>query len=834
MTHILLNDNWKLRGEPLSAKIDSAPVILGQKEGWLSCSLPCDIHMPLIENKIIRDPVLADYCFECEWTEKRSWWFMKNFTVSESELSEEICELVIESIDAHSDIFVNGVHIGHHISAFYPFIRDIKEYLHTGENTLLVRVTTGLETVSDSDLSEIEFAVTHESGNGCPERGDLRRAFVRRPAYSTGWDWGPKVPTCGIVKGAWLDCCSGAVIRGVHAYTVSAEDGGEAVVRVEVESELLSIINSADGDISVEISYQGEKVSSYELKDTFLCSGLNYHTIDLRIDNAKLWYPNGYGEQPLYDVNVSVNVGGKVNSFKPFKMGLRKISIDDHRIDADNRMFAINVNGINIFCKGANWIPCDSIYARASEEKYRRLISEAKECNFNMLRVWGGGFYEKDVFYEECDKNGILIWQDFMFGCAAHPDHLDWFKRETERELDYQTKHLRNHACIVLFCGNNENHWGIGGWVASYLKHEKQFGMYISNNTAVRIVKNNCPDIPYWNSSPYGGVAAGTENCGDAHQWGQFMMNPDMNRRINPFVYEESNAKFVSEYGYPASCRIETIQDYFDGKEIERGNKVWNMHNNTFEKNTVAAGIEKHYIDNPASLPLKTYIFYSGLVQSLMYGYSLETFRAQEFCSGGLYWMYNDTWGEVGWTTLDYYLRRKISYYGVKRAFAPVKLIMRKKGNAVVVTGCNDTADEIKFSARIGYMSLDGRIDNTVQTEITIPARWRGHVIETELPDMDYRNGIFAIIPEYEKVAPEFLRLYDYRELNTCSGEIHQRVVKSDGEKSVVEIWSDTYVHAVCAADCDNVSDNYFDLFPKVKKFVCVTGDIPVFSSDIQ
>lgn len=305
-----------------------------------------------------------------------------------------------------------------------------------------------------------------------------------------------------------------------------------------------------------------------------------------------------------------------------------------------------------------------------------------------MFRVWGGGIYEKEYFYQLCDRFGILLWQDFMFACATYPDHREGFVEECRKEMDYQTKRLRNHACIGFFCGNNENHeifyakGECNNWHLSYSRN-KQYGMWLSNGVAKEVIHCNCSHIPYWPSSPYGGESPDSEKVGDVHFWNAAMMNACMQRRFDPFVYDGLKARFVSEYGYIGPCCMETIKTYFDGRPVERDSHIWRLHNNGFENQTVCAGITYHYGVNPQNLTLENYLEYAGAVHTLILEYSLEAIRFHEECAGAVFWMYQDTWGEVGWTIIDYYLRRKMAYYGVKRAFAPQKLTLCKRNDHV-------------------------------------------------------------------------------------------------------------------------------------------------------
>ncbi|MHB1484000.1 MAG: glycosyl hydrolase 2 galactose-binding domain-containing protein, partial [Saccharofermentanales bacterium] len=251
-----LKKKWSVREEPLSRDRQDIMMILGSRDGWLPCDLPCDIHTPLIKAGIIKDPVLADYCFSSEWTTERSWWFLREFDYDDLDPDSEMIELCIESIDTYGQIFINGTFIGESISAHHPFIADIKRYIIKGTNTLCVRCTTGLEKVDDAEMSVLNWATTdgRKASNG---RGDERRAFVRRPQYTTGWDWGPKAVTCGIVKGAYIKCLDKAVIRGANI--VTSETGNPAILDFAIEIDNLDIIRTIDADIEIVAKIDGKE-----------------------------------------------------------------------------------------------------------------------------------------------------------------------------------------------------------------------------------------------------------------------------------------------------------------------------------------------------------------------------------------------------------------------------------------------------------------------------------------------------------------------------------------------------------------------------------------------
>ncbi|MCQ6560963.1 beta-mannosidase [Paenibacillus mendelii] len=826
-----LNLDWRLTGEDLSCGPAKAQIVRVKRADWLTVpSLPCDIHMPLIEHGLIKEPLVADNCFESEWTEKKSWWFAKDFQVTTDVLQRERVTLHIESLDSEADIWLNGIHLGHHRSAFYPFTADVRELLTEGDNDLLIRLTSGLEHVSEQDIVMTEGTLAKMENEAIGKRGDERRANVRKAQFVYGWDWGPRVATCGIAGGVWLDAQSEVRIRSISAVTVSVQPS--AFVRFEVEADNAHPFQTREAELIVELLGPDSQVAAKLSKQVCLRSGFNYLDLEANIPDAALWWPNGMGDQPLYTVRASIRASGEIMAYPEFKFGIRTIALNTEPIAAidgspageQERQFTFEVNGVQVFAKGGNWIPADSVVSRVSDDKYATLVREAREANFNMLRIWGGGIYERDIFYEKCDEYGILIWHDFMFSCGKYPDHLPWFREETAREIDYQTRRLRNHASLALWCGNNENHWGFDEWWNGSRHPRFYGGAVIYNEIAPELIRKNCPHIPYWNSSPYGGQQPNGNASGDRHHWNDGTMSPDMQRRITPEIYDEVQAKFVSEYGYIGPCRLSSIETYFGGAEIDTNSRTWALHTNTFEKDTVLAGIRKHYVERD-DLTLDEYLLYAGLCQSLMYAYSLESIRSKTFCSGALFWMYNDCWGEVGWTIIDYYLKRKLSYYGVKRAFAPQKLILREQEGMVEITAMNETDAPIRETLECGFLSFDGSIRKTASVDVVIPARYRG-VIHRFAIDAGAEGGLYAAIPVQhpDRLQPAVLRPGDFRTLALPEARVRITEILNDGDDLHVTVSADTFVHAVHfdLPDSVRLSDHYFDLLPGESRTVTI------------
>lgn len=690
----------------------------------------------------------------------------------------------------------------------------------------MVRVTSGLEEVSKEDVAELDHAVCLESNNGGKYRGDARRSFVRRPQYTVGWDWGPKVITTGITGNVYLRGYRKIAVRDVHMTVQSI--GRTAELKAEINVENLNFIGSKTCSLSVVLFKDGRKAAETRIEDQLLTSGYNYVQAQVSVENPELWWPNGYGEQPLYDVEIQAECEDVKETFPVFRYGIRTLKLDTGVLEGENRKFQFVINGKPIYCKGGNWIPNDFIYARVPEEKYQVLIDEAVEANFNMLRVWGGGLYEREIFYNLCDEKGILVWHDFMFACSTYPDHHQWFRDEMRNEYDYQTKRLRNHCCMGLFCGTNEVHWIFNSidnprWKIEF-EHEHPYGLWAANVLAKEVIHSNCPSIPYWNSSPYGGKLPNDDTVGDVHRWHNAFMSLKLEERIEAKDYDTIESKFVSEYGFVGSCCLETTQKYMEKAPLDRNSEIWHMHCNVFERGTVDEGIAKNYGEKPENLSMEDYILYGGMVHGLMYGYSLEAMRFKEKCYGGLFWMYNDAWGEVGWTIIDYYLKRKIPYYAVKRALAHQKFTMRVCDGKVVLQGINDTQETLKVKGRFGYVSFDGKTDETREVELIVPAGQRVYLLEEEMPERDFAAGTMMLYLEDEKLDNIWLRMDDNKFMNYTKAPL--TVTEEDlGEDKIVTVSAPGYVHGVYAKGDYLCSDNYFDLLPgEEKKFAVRKG----------
>ena len=827
MTRINLTENWLLRQEEIYYDESFYPMVAAAKDNWMKvASLPCDVHMPLIENGIIGDPAIALNSFENTWIEEKSWWFKKTFTLTDEQIAHGACELVGESIDCESDIFINGFHVGHHRSQTYPFRKDVKPHLVAGDNEVIIRVTSGLEHYSDKDLERIkDFVCTEYRNRGIP-RGDARRVFVRKPSYVYGWDWNPRIGTVGLCGDIYLELHHNVTIRNA-AFATKCIENNEAKIEVEVEFE--SIRPFATPFVEIEVSILLDNHLLKKKKSGLLMhAGVNFLTFDFMISDPKLWWPNGMGDQTLHDVKIELFCP-KENFMDTleFKTGIRTVTVDMSPLGNDEHNFCFIVNGKPMFAKGGNWETPDSIYARVTDEKYDKLVSEAREANFNMFRFNGVNAYERDAFYDCCDKYGIMLWHDFTLSCSAYPDHVPWWLDEIEAEIEYRIKKTRNRPSLALYCGSNECQWimNMDGFWKDDRKYYAPGGIKMWNQLMPKLVKAYAPDIFFWNCSPLGGDDdPNGYQCGNTHEWHNGFMHPDMEVRLNPENYDTINSKFVSEYGCIGAVKRSSLEKYYGDNEIVVDDDIWKHHTNVFEAKTTPAAIKKYY-DPQGELSLDHYLLYSGMFQGISLGYSFEAMRVIENCNGALIWSYNECRGEIGWSIVDYYTTRKISFYYTKRALAHQRIIIRKKQDIYIVYIANDRLEPFISEIEVGYIGVNG--DNPVSTTVKVEVPPCSCIVIAEFKDdnFDLTKGIvYAKDLADNGLIPAIFKS-DLLKMQFTNPKLEYKVLSEEEGKIVFSIYTDSFVHGVHFGTEDDIlfSDEYFDLLPNETRVITAT-----------
>ena len=619
---------------------------------WLPAQVPGGVHTDLLAASRIPDPFVADYEKRVQWVAENDWEYRRTFAVDRELLSEDRVFLVCDGVDTLAEVTLNGQLLGKTHNMFRQYRWDVKPLLREGENELAILFRSPVAYITPRQ-AERPLRGVSQGIPGAP--------YIRKAPCQFGWDWGPQLPPIGIWKDVRLEGRRVARLDDVHLRQ-HHEGGGvtiEATVTVERwgDAPLTATVRVTDPD-------GGVLEAGADVTD-------DQQTVRVPIAQPQLWWPNGYGDQPLYRVDVFLLVEDKMLDQRTYQMGLRTIELRQEE-DEWGRSFTFVVNGVPIFAKGSNWIPADSFPTRISDERLEHLIRSAADAHQNMLRVWGGGFYEEERFYDLCDQYGILVWQDFIFSCAVYPDDEAFFDNVRVEAVE-NIRRLRHRASLALWCGNNEMEWGWVEWGWSNLPDAGRLGDAYDrmfHHVLPEIVAAEDPDTPYWPSSPSSDTPFVNPNgvrVGDTHNWEVWHGN-------RPFqAYREHNSRFVSEFGFQSLPALDTIRTYADKSE-------WNMTSYIMEhhqRNEVGNSKIITYMTDHFRLPkdFQSLVYLTQVLQAEAVRTGVEYWRRNRCCtSGTLYWQLNDCWPVASWASVDYYGRWKALHYAARRFYAPLLL----------------------------------------------------------------------------------------------------------------------------------------------------------------
>jgi beta-mannosidase len=635
-----LTDQWQFR----KAKTDE----------WLSAQVPGSVQTDLLALGRIPDPFVADNELQVQWITDRDWEYRLAFQVDPETPAEERVFLVCDGLDTLADVTLNGQMLGHAENAFRQYRWDVKAILAEGENELLITFLSPMATVQPL-VEEQPLRSPHHSLPGSP--------YLRKASCQFGWDWGPKLPPIGIWKDIRLEGYTTARLDDVHLRQ-QHDDGNVAIsVRVSVE-------RWEDVDLCVELCLTGPDGQEQEAGIKLVGDQIDGTAI-IDVADPRLWWPNDLGPQPLYDVAVNLLQDDTLLERRTFKIGLRTVELRQEP-DEFGTSFTFVVNGVPLFAKGANWIPADSFPARIGDEHLEHLIHSSAEAHMNMLRVWGGGFYEEERFYDLCDRYGILVWQDFCFSCSVYPDDDAFFENVRVEALE-NVRRLRHRTSLALWCGNNEMEVGWVNWGWERMPEGERFKQAYDrmfHHLLPEICTAEDPDTPYWPSSPSSNTPFVNPNglrAGDTHNWAVWHGD-------KPFeAYREHGSRFVSEFGFQSLPCLETVRTYADEAD-------WNMTSYIMEhhqRNDAGNGKIINYLTNHFRMPkdFPSLIYVTQVLQAECVRTGVEYWRRNRRCTGGaLYWQLNDCWPVASWASLDYFGRWKALHYAARRFNAPVLL----------------------------------------------------------------------------------------------------------------------------------------------------------------
>ena len=812
MRSVDLGGTWELRYcDPGEGERLGWPEGAGERE-FIAARVPGDVHLDLAAAGVIEEPLYGRNARDCAWMEGKDWWYTREFEVPPGFPGASV-ELHFAGLDTTADVWVNGRHAGSHDNMFVPLALDVTDAVREGRNLLVVRLDVGLRAVEDRPVGK--YGAMGTSASNTP------RMWIRKAQFTFSWDWAPRLLTCGIWRGVELRSHAGVALRDFCLRT-SLLPEGDARVETSLEVENLTGVET-QLRATVSLSGHGNEHAA-ELRST-LQPGLQSVTAEIDVPDPALWWPAPLGDPNLYDCRVVVATDGRTLEERNFRYGLREVELIREPLSGAGESFTVAVNGQKIYCKGADWVPADSLMARVSPTKYRELVRLAYEANFNMFRVWGGGVYEDPYFYQLCDEFGILIWQDFMYACSYYPDDDPGFVAEARREAEVVVRQLRNHACVALWCGNNENQW-IHHRVGQAA--DRCYGEVIYDEVLPDVCARLDPTRPYWPSSPYGGEDPNSEELGNRHAWEVNIINPRLEDQVNYTNYARDRGRFISEFGILAPPTLETLRRYLPPEEWGRDSPSWDFHNNEFEKGTIQTALERYW--RPAGeLDLPEYLLYAQLIQAEALKFALEHWRRRKFDTGGaLFWMYGDCWGAVGWTVVDYYLRKKPSYYFVRRVFEPVLGSIQQEDGRLSFWLSNDTLRGVEGRLEYGLVELGSTEVHEYIAETRSAANSSFMAAELDISHLDTAElGRWAAYCRYVsdgRVISRnrlFLTGFRFNALEMPKARFSYRL--DDG---VLILRAGSYVWQVRieAPAGLEAEDNYFDLLPGEERLVRMRG----------
>jgi beta-mannosidase len=670
---------------------------------WLPAAVPGGIHTDLLALNMIPDPFVADNELRVTWVAESDWEYRRAFSAEPALLRQEHIVLVCDGLDTIADVYLNGAYLGHADNMFRRWEWDVKGLLRPDENELRILFGSPLRFIA---ARQAELPLI--GGGDIPGGPHLRKA----PCH-WGWDWGPKLPPIGVWKEIRLE---GFAARLTDVHLRQKHDGGIVTLSAEIKAQ-------APYDLDDEIvasltvtSPSGEQfTAAYKL--LYLWAGEpHFADLEVEITDPQLWWPAGYpspglpagAAQPLYDVEVVLSRGQMVLDQRRCRIGLHTVELRQEP-DAWGKEFTFYVNGVRLFAKGANWIPADSFPTRVTADHLETLIKAAADANMNMLRVWGGGYYPDDAFYDLCDRYGLLVWQDIMFACGVYPADAD-FVENVRVEAVQNVRRLRHHASLALWCGNNEMEqgWCDWGWnqpddpVNQRLKagYDRMF-----HHLLPELLAAEDPDRPYWPSSASSAAPfqdANGQAQGDCHYW-------DVWHKREPFTaYRTQFPRFMSEFGFQALPPLATISTYAEPVD-------WNLTSYAMEhhqRSPVGNGLIIAQMAQTFRLPkdFPSLVYLSLVLQAEGIRYGVEHWRRNRArVSGALIWQLNDCWPVASWSSIDYFGRWKALHYAARRFYAPMLLSIVYEDKTMAVHLTSDLLAPVEVWVRWRLETLDGQ-----------------------------------------------------------------------------------------------------------------------------
>ena len=808
---ITLNDGWQFSQKG--------------KDTWYEAEVPGSVQRDLIRHGVLPDPYYGTNEEKVQWPEMEDWDFKKTFNITSDQLKSDDAFLFFEGLDTHADVFLNGSRILQTQNMFVGHRVSVKNSLLEGENSLYIRfyspiermdparITTGHEYPADNDHSEQRLSV-----------------YNRKAPYHFGWDWGMRLVQMGIWKPISLTFYNSARIDDLY---IKQNKVSKEKAELENQIEIYSL-SDTKAIVSVEYSLKNNDSESLN-KEIELNKGKNIVSLETVIDNPQLWMPIGWGEQHLYDFKVNLQIDNIIVDSKQVRTGLRSVRLVQEP-DEHGRSFYFEVNGLPIFAKGSNYIPGEIMRTQQDEAFYNRLFNNVTDANMNFIRIWGGGTYEDNYFYQLADEKGILVWQDFIFGCTPYPSD-DAFLANVADEVEWNVKRLRNHASLAFWCGNNEVEEGLKywGWEKRYSKdvmdawfegYDKTFRQVIP-----ALVEKYDGTRSYIHGSPYDSNWGQLDKfkSSDVHDWGLWHGRMPFEAMANRLP------RFASEFGFQSFPEMKTIRTFAKEEDFDIDSDVMQIH----QKSPIGNTIIKQYMDMYYHTPKSFEDFvYVGLI---MQGNGMEEAveanrRGRPYCMGALYWQINDDWPVVSWSSIDYYDNWKAQHYKMRNIFAPLALGVEFRDNKLSYYSMSDYLYDVNnLQLHVKVIDFDGKVlkyhkekFNAASNSSNVIKSFYSSELVTE--EQKHNTVIHAWISDSNNKTISTKEYFFYwpNKLNLPETNIKKSVKYSNGKYTVTlsskKLAKDVFLEIPILGA--KFTDNFFTLLPGEKKIIEITSPL--------
>ena len=802
-----LHEGWKFRQARLT--------------NWYPATVPGVVHTDLLQNKIIEDPFFRLNERGLQWIDKEDWVYETCFTLAADMMRKENMELVFEGLDTYADVYLNDECILKADNMFRCWSIPVRQYIREENNILKVYFHSPVKIdVPKWDALPYQYPASNDQSENGGLFNKKISIFARKAGYHYGWDWGPRLVTSGIWRPVYIRAWSDLRINDV--FIEQKEVGaGRAVIAGHVE---LDADKDMDGVlVTITDEATGRVLGEWQAD---LKRGTNRVTVDFVLHKPKLWWSNGLGEPFLYRFRTDIIAGGELLDSKTERVGIRSLKVV-HQPDKDGHTFYIELNGRPVFAKGANYIPSDNFLPRVTPENYKRTILDAAGVNMNMLRVWGGGIYENDVFYDLCDEHGIMIWQDFMFACSMYPAEGALLDNIHQEAVD-NVKRLRNHACIALWCGNNEcqDAWLGWGWKCEIERQNKEYADKIwaqyrqqYHVTLPGVVREYAPGTFYWPSSPFAfeGEMSGTTD-GDRHYWSVWHGKAPISD------YDSEKSRFFSEYGFQSFPEFDSVKRYAPYPEDwDIRSEVMMSHQRGGDH---ANGLIETYLLNEYKKPrdFRAFLYMNHVLQGDAIKTAIESHRRQmPYNMGTLFWQHNDCWPVASWASRDYYGRWKAQHYYTRKVYDDILISPVVEGDDLKVYAVSDRLENTSGRLQLQVCQFDGTVVHHWDKSVGISGNDSRVCFSAPLAKLlegADRGTVYVRVDYTDKSGRVYHNNYcldKQKNMNYPKVDLQTEVRSIEGGYEVT-VSTDKFARAVCLSVADNesvYSDNYFDVQPK-------------------